>query len=118
MIQAKFPDDDDFKTHLLIEDMYNRKPNDYPLLKMENFLRLKEKVGILNLPRVTIEHILPQNPNLSKDWQDELGDDWKGKQSLYLNCLGNLTITQLNSELGDLSFPEKKEKGFKPKLKT
>ena len=83
-------------------------------LKMENFLRPKEKVGILNLPTVTIEHILPQNPNLSKDWQDELGDDWKGKQSLYLNCLGNLTITELNSELGDLSFPEKKEKGFAP----
>ena len=92
--------------------MYQGKVKDYPLLKMENFSRTKEKVGILNFPTVTIEHILPQNPNLSEDWQKELGENWKEIQRLDINRLGNLTITQLNSELSDLPFKIKKEKAF------
>ena len=108
----RLPSDDDFTKHLLIADMYQGKVKDYPLLKMENFSRTKEKVGILNFPTVTIEHILPQNPNLSEDWQKELGENWKEIQRLDINRLGNLTITQLNSELSDLPFKIKKEKAF------
>ena len=60
--------------------------------------------------KLTIEHILPQNKNLSKAWQDMLGNDWLAVRDRTLHTLGNLTLTGYNSELGDLPFAQKKEK--------
>ena len=65
----------------------------------------KEKVKIDSL---TIEHIVPQNKNLSTYWQNMLGDNWQSVQEKYLHTLGNLTLTGYNSELGDKPFSEKK----------
>lgn len=59
---------------------------------------------------LTIEHILPQNQNLSPVWQQMLGADWQQTQNRYLHTLGNLTLTAYNSELGDRPFAEKKAK--------
>ena len=68
----------------------------------------KEKLVVDNL---SIEHIMPQNKNLSTSWQKMLGmDTWKETQEQYLHTLGNLTLTGYNSELGDLPFTEKKQK--------
>lgn len=68
----------------------------------------------MNVDEYTIEHILPQNPNLSKEWQTMLGEDWKTTQETYLHTLGNLTLTGYNSELSDHPFSKKKtmEGGF------
>ena len=57
---------------------------------------------------LTIEHILPQNKNLSTIWQNMLGENWEEVREKYLHTLGNLTLTGYNSELGDKSFEEKK----------
>lgn len=65
----------------------------------------KEKV---NIDLLTIEHIVPQNKNLSTYWQKMLGDNWQSVQEKYLHTLGNLTLTGYNSELGDKPFSEKK----------
>jgi len=76
------------------------------LIAIEN--QGKEKVETEDL---SIEHIMPQNKNLSTVWQKMLGeDDWKDIQERYLHTLGNLTLTGYNSELGDLPFAEKKKK--------
>ena len=56
---------------------------------------------------LTIEHIMPQNKNLSTAWQRMLGSDWELVRERYLHTLGNLTLTGYNSELGDLPFAEK-----------
>lgn len=66
----------------------------------------KEKVITSNL---TIEHILPQNKNLSTSWQKMLGDNWQAVQENYVHTLGNLTLTGYNSELGDKPFSDKKK---------
>lgn len=66
----------------------------------------KEKLIIDNL---TIEHIMPQNQNISSSWQKMLGPDYQTIKEKYLNTLGNLTLTGYNSELGDKPFAEKKE---------
>ncbi|SES92703.1 Uncharacterized conserved protein, contains ParB-like and HNH nuclease domains [[Clostridium] aminophilum] len=66
----------------------------------------KEKLEIGNL---SIEHIMPQNKNISKAWQDMLGDDWEYVKDKYLHTLGNLSLTGYNSELGDKPFEEKKK---------
>ena len=61
---------------------------------------------------VTIEHILPQNRDLKQEWRDELPADWRNVQERCVDKLGNLTITELNSELSDKSFQKKKEEAY------
>ena len=58
---------------------------------------------------LTIEHILPQNKNLSVEWQEMLGENWEFDKEKYQHTLGNLTLTGYNSELGDRPFSEKLE---------
>ena len=77
----------------------------YWLTKIENFNR-KEPV---NTAEFSVEHILPQNPNLSTEWQTELGEDWQEIQAKYLHTPGNLTLTGYNSELSDRPFKTKQE---------
>ena len=62
----------------------------------------------------TIEHIFPQGPNIPDPWVEMIadGDYEKAKmiQSQYVHTFGNLTITGYNSNLGNKSFSEKKER--------
>ncbi len=75
------------------------------LRKLENHGN-KQPICIENY---TVEHVMPQNPDLSDEWKQELGENWKEAQEKYLHTVGNLTLTGYNSELGDRSFSEKKE---------
>lgn len=100
----RFPSDEDFKSALFYRDVYNFLHRTYLLRKLENFGK-KEFVSIENY---TIEHVLPQNPNLGIEWQQELGEDWKAIQERYLHTIGNLTLTGYNSEYSDRPFSEKK----------
>ena len=100
----RFPSDEDFKSALLYRDVYNFYNRTYLLRKLENFGK-KEFVSVENY---TIEHVLPQNPNLGIEWQKELGEDWKAIQERYLHTIGNLTLTGYNSEYSDRPFSEKK----------
>ena len=106
----RFPDDAEFEKEIMVKDLYNFRSRNYLLSKLENLNR-KEFV---NIDEYTIEHVLPQNPNLSPAWQAMLGENWKKIQDSYLHTLGNLTLTGYNSELSDRSFAEKKsiEGGF------
>jgi hypothetical protein len=57
----------------------------------------------------TIEHILPQNPELPAAWREALGSDWRQVQEEWLHRLGNLTLTGYNPELGNRPFLEKRD---------
>jgi predicted transport protein len=103
----RFPTDEEFKAQFPTVPLYNLRIKYYALQKLENFHHRKEHVDIKNC---TIEHILPQNKNLPSTWRDALGDNWEEIQQKYLHTIGNLTITAYNSELGDLSFLEKRDK--------
>jgi uncharacterized protein with ParB-like and HNH nuclease domain/predicted transport protein len=100
----RFPEDAEFEKEIVIKDVYNFRSRNYLLSRLENYNR-KESV---NIDDYTIEHILPQNPSLSEEWQTDLGSKWKEIQNKYLHSLGNLTLTGYNSELSDRSFKEKK----------
>ena len=100
----RFPSDAEFKSVLLYRDVYNFMHRSYLLRKLENFGK-KEFVSVENY---TIEHVLPQNPNLGIEWQIELGEDWKAVQERFLHTIGNLTLTGYNSEYSDRPFSEKK----------
>jgi uncharacterized protein with ParB-like and HNH nuclease domain/predicted transport protein len=105
------PNDDEFKRELIIKDVYNFRNRNYLLRRLENFER-KEYVDVESY---TIEHIMPQNQNLSDEWKKELGENWKEIQKTYLHTIGNLTLTGYNSELSDRPFKVKRdmEGGFK-----
>lgn len=107
----RFPNDEEFKRTLQVRDLYNFRSRSYWLRRFENHER-KERV---NVDEYTIEHILPQNKNLSKAWQDALGTEWERVQETWLHTLGNLTLTGYNSEYSDRAFVEKRDMkgGFK-----
>ncbi|MCA9420955.1 MAG: DUF262 domain-containing protein [Nitrospirales bacterium] len=107
----RFPVNEEFGRELQRRDLYNFRSRSYWLRRLENFGR-KERVSV---DQYTIEHILPQNENLSEQWQTQLGPDWKRVQETLLHTLGNLTLTGYNSEYGDRPFNEKRdmEGGFK-----
>jgi len=106
----RFPSDAEFEKEIVSKDVYNFRSRNYLLSRLENYNR-KEPV---NVDDYTIEHVLPQNPDLSIEWQQMLGDRWKEVQEQYLHTLGNLTLTGYNSELSDKPFVQKKsmEGGF------
>ena len=107
----RFPRDDEFKRELQDRDVYKFRSCGYLLRRLENHDR-KERVLVDDY---TIEHIMPQNPDVSAQWQNDLGPDWQRIHETWLHTLGNLTLTGYNSEYSDRSFAEKRnmEGGFK-----
>lgn len=101
----RFPDNDEFKREFVIKDVYNLRNRNYLLRKLENHGR-KEPVVV---EEYTIEHIMPQNENLSPVWQASLGEEWARVHKQYLHTIGNLTLTGYNSELSDRPFHEKQK---------
>ncbi|MEO6324612.1 MAG: DUF262 and DUF1524 domain-containing protein [Thermoanaerobaculia bacterium] len=101
----RFPDDAEFTRDLQIRDLYNFPRRSYFLRRLENAGR-KERVLT---DSYTIEHILPQNPDLSPPWRAALGLEWQAIQKKYLHTLGNLTLTGYNSEYSDRPFAEKRD---------
>jgi uncharacterized protein with ParB-like and HNH nuclease domain/predicted transport protein len=101
----RFPRDEEFKRALVSRDIYNLRTRNYLLRKLENHGR-KEPVPV---EEYTIEHVLPQNTDLSAEWRAELGADWQRVHERLLHTLGNLTLTGYNPELSDRSFSTKRD---------
>ena len=107
----RFPGDDEFRRDLHTRDLYNFRSRSYWLRRLENHGR-KERVPV---DEYTIEHILPQNPDLSPAWKQALGAESQRVQQQWLHTLGNLTLTGYNAEYSDRPFAEKRDMtgGFK-----
>lgn len=107
----RFPGDEEFRRDLQTRDLYNFRSRSYWLRRLENHDR-KERVPV---DEYTIEHILPQNPDLSATWKQSIGKDWQRVQQQWLHTLGNLTLTGYNAEYSDRPFNEKRDMagGFK-----
>ncbi len=107
----RFPSDEEFQRDIQTRDLYNFRSRSYWLRRLENHER-KERVPV---DEYTIEHILPQNENLSSAWMSALGDEWKRIHATWVHTLGNLTLTGYNSEYSDRPFTEKRdmEGGFR-----
>lgn len=107
----RFPKDDEFERDIQTRDLYNFRSRSYWLRRFENFGR-KERVSV---DEYTIEHIMPQNDELSAGWRSALGPDWQRVHETWLHTLGNLTLTGYNSEYSDKPFVEKRdmEGGFR-----
>lgn len=107
----RFPSDEEFERDIQVRDLYNFRSRSYWLRRLENHGR-KERVSV---DEYTIEHIMPQNENLSLEWRRDLGPDRERVQQTWLHTLGNLTLTGYNSEYSDRPFADKRdmEGGFR-----
>jgi uncharacterized protein with ParB-like and HNH nuclease domain/predicted transport protein len=107
----RFPKDEEFERDIQSRDLYNFRSKSYWLRRLENYGR-KERVSV---EEYTIEHIMPQNEDLSPSWQTALGPEWQRVHEAWLHTLGNLTLTGYNSEYSDKPFVAKRdmEGGFK-----
>lgn len=101
--KRRFPSDAEFREGLETRDVYDMRHSHYLLDRLEN--DSKEKIDTSTF---TIEHIMPQHPELPVEWQTMLGPNWKNVQEVWLHRLGNITLSGYNSSYSDLPFEEKK----------
>ena len=99
----RYPRDREFQFSFRNKDMFNFSARDYMLCKLENYER-KEHITI---NEYTVEHVMPQT--LSKEWEQELGEDFQRVHEVWVNKIGNLTLTGRNSELSNHPFREKRD---------
>ena len=103
-----WPEDDAIVETLPTFELYARESKKARLIlrQLETYFGHKEPVDLSDPRRITIEHILPQS--LTAEWEAMLGEDAADLHEMYVNTIGNLTLTGYNQELGTKSFPDKK----------
>lgn len=99
----EFPDNAKFAQAFREKNVYKMRIANYLLVKLENHDN-KEPISYEGF---TIEHIMPQNQDLSEEWKTALGENWEEVHNTLLHRLGNLTLTKYNSEMSDKPFSEK-----------
>jgi len=104
--KIRLPNDDEMKKGLISINFYEglKKYSKFILGKIEEN-NTKVSVDFRN-PKITIEHIMPQK--LNSNWEAELGSDFDNIHKTYLHNIGNLILTEFNSEMGNKTFAEKK----------
>lgn len=115
----EFPSDEEFAEALRTGNIYKLGRKSYFLHEMENHIEtgngLKRRKEEVQTQGFTVEHVMPQNENLSPWWKNALGDNWREDHQRLLHTLGNLTLTGYNPEYSDKDFPDKRDMdgGFK-----
>ena len=99
--------DDELVESLKIQSFYNQSKDITKFILY--IIELHDKESRKGIPSyetktISIEHILPQTPD---DWWI---DEFDADPDEYKHRIGNLTLTTLNSELGNKTFDEKKQK--------
>ncbi len=101
---SRWPSDEEFVHSLVDGQIYNRTNlASYVLIALEEAHGHKEEVDSSS---ATIEHIMPQT--LTKEWKENLGSDYETVHRKWLHTLGNLTLTNYNSELSNNLYLEKR----------
>ncbi|HEX2973117.1 MAG TPA: HNH endonuclease family protein [Tepidisphaeraceae bacterium] len=89
--------------------VFRRQPGPIRFFKITEAAAAQGVQQLVSVEEYTIEHIMPQNENLSPAWQADLGEKWQEVHNRYLHTLGNLTLTGYNSEYSDRPFKEKRD---------
>lgn len=106
--RLRLPNDNEMRNNLISMNFYKglRKYSKFILGKIEE-QNTKVAVDFRN-PKITIEHIMPQK--LTNTWKVELGDNYDEIHNTYLHNIGNIILTEFNSEIGNKPFEEKKKR--------
>jgi hypothetical protein len=91
----------------------NSRVRKYVLLRLDELLSAEDGPIFLH-KLVTIEHVLPQNPQADSRWMTQSSQE---QRELWTNRLANLVLLNRykNSVAGNLDFEQKKAKYFKGK---
>lgn len=106
--RLRLPNDNEMRKELLTMNFYEglKKYSKFILGKIEEH---NTKVSVdFRDSRITIEHIMPQK--LDESWKTELGTNYEFIHKEYLHNIGNLILTEFNSEIGNKSFKSKQIK--------
>ncbi len=102
-----------FKENLGDSLVYKKQPPKNPYLKpililVEYFMSDDPRPKHIEKNDFHVEHILPQNPNLSSQWAKDFSEE---ERKLYTHSLANLTLLggKKNSQASNLDFKDKKK---------
>jgi uncharacterized protein with ParB-like and HNH nuclease domain len=99
----RFPKNIEFKSSLESRELYKIKNVGRYILERIELFKNKERIEITK--ELSIEHVMPKT--LSKQWKEDLGENFEEIHARYLNTLGNLTFTAYNSTYSNKGFKEK-----------
>ncbi|MGA9377337.1 MAG: DUF262 domain-containing protein, partial [Phormidium sp.] len=109
-----WPDDDTFRKGIITESVYSNSSIDRIKLVlecMEEHLckQSKEVLAMVDTRNkiITIEHIMPQKLDKTKQWHLMLGVNANSVHKQWCHTLGNLTLTAYNPELSNKPFADK-----------
>ena len=114
--QSVFDYDRDELKSRLSGDIYGKNFSKYILLKLE-YIKLAENQEFANFNKISIEHVLPQNPSDNSQWLIDFNEEDREKLT---HKLGNLVLLSRikNSQLNNKDFQIKKERYFKSSNQT
>jgi len=103
---------DDYKDRIL-QDIYEKDYIKYILLKLE-YIESEQNVE-RRYGTLSVEHVLPQRPNLNSNWVKDFNDE---ERILWTNKLSNLVLLskRKNSSASNLDFTVKKDKYIKGRI--
>lgn len=111
---TRFPNDAEVRKKLTETPLYEESKS-YIKFIFGKIEKHNTKVSVnFRDPKITIEHIMPQK--LTEDWQNMLGENFEDIHKEYLHNIGNLILTEFNSEMGNKPFDEKQTKLKKSNL--
>ncbi|WP_406658637.1 DUF262 domain-containing protein [Ornithobacterium rhinotracheale] len=106
--RLRLPNDNEMKDSLTSLNFY-KGLKQYSKLILGKIEEHNTKVAVdFRDSKITIEHIMPQT--LGDSWKVELGEKSNEIHQKYIHNIGNLILTEFNSEIGNKSFEEKKDK--------
>lgn len=96
------------------EEVYKKQFAKHMLLKLE-YLMSDNTVHITDYKNISVEHVLPQNPEENSKWKRTFSEK---QREFWTNKLANLVLIgqKKNSALGNLDFAEKKDKYLKSRM--
>ena len=103
--RLRLPNDHEIRRFLETFNFYNFQYSKFFLALVEE--KLTRSRPDLTEKRLQLEHIMPRT--LSEAWIESLGEDYEETHQKYVDTIGNLTLIRYNQELGNKSFPVKKE---------
>ena len=106
--RLRLPNDSEMSLNLVTMNFYENLKQ-YSKLILGKIEEHNSKVSVdFRNSKITIEHIMPQK--LNDSWRVDLGENFEEIHKNYLHNIGNLILTEFNSEIGNKSFEEKKSK--------
>jgi uncharacterized protein with ParB-like and HNH nuclease domain len=104
----RLPNDTEIATKLRTANFYEGLKK-YVKLILGKIEEHRTKVSVdFRDTKVTIEHIMPRT--LENNWKAELGENYLEIHKTYLHNIGNIILTEFNSEIGNKPFADKKRK--------